>query len=157
MSFYQIRKTILCIMGLMMLQIMGCGPAPQDSYSREAPLKKVPPSKLSTKKEIKREDAGKYSVKLEKVNESFDLNVQGNFQIYIDKDLFLVDGYVSGVDSGVKHHQIIHSGGECPTMDSDLNFDGIIDNSEGALVFGAKLIPLDSKKVLYSFAKFRLF
>jgi len=144
MSFYKIRKNILCTMGLMMLQVVGCGRAPQDSFSKETTIKTVPPSKLTIKKEVRRDDVGKYSVKLEKVNESFDLNVQGTFQINIEKDLFLVDGYVSGVDSGIKHYQIIQSGGECPTMDSDLNFDGIIDNLEGSLVYGTKLIPLDA-------------
>lgn len=51
---------------------------------------------------------------------------------------------MKGADPGVKHFQFVLTSDKCPTLESDLNNDSIIDLSELLAVSGNVLVPLDS-------------
>jgi hypothetical protein len=86
---------------------------------------------------------GKYIVNFNPLNRKRAGTHQGQGLIWVRGNYILVQIKLQGGAPRVEHAQYLHSRARCPGMDDDFNGDGFLDDAEGALVFGERLIPLD--------------
>ena len=88
---------------------------------------------------------GQYLAVFETLNPGITYKLTGAFTFSRDKleDELVGDVRLTNAGPGVIHAQNVRVGTRCPTLQDDLNQDGIIDASEGEAVYGPLLFPLD--------------
>ena len=88
---------------------------------------------------------GQYLAVFDTLNPQITSRITGAFTFSREKELDEMVGDVRITNAGIKviHAQNVRQGRRCPTMNDDMNQDGIIDAVEGEAVYGAILIPLD--------------
>lgn len=88
---------------------------------------------------------GQYQAIFETLNHQITSKVTGAFTFSreIEIDELVADVRIANGGPKLIHSQNIRLGHRCPTMDDDLNHDGIIDAREGEAVYGKIFIPLD--------------
>lgn len=88
---------------------------------------------------------GQYLAVFETLNPTVTYKLTGAFTFSRDKleDELVGDVRLTNAGAGVIHAQNVRAGSRCPTLEDDLNQDGLIDASEGEAVYGSILIPLD--------------
>jgi hypothetical protein len=84
-----------------------------------------------------------YLAILKPLNQQFSGSVNGSVTLDLEDDRFLADVRVALAPGSILHFQSVHAGERCPSLDDDVNQDGIIDPVEGMAVYGKRLIPLD--------------
>jgi hypothetical protein len=88
---------------------------------------------------------GQYLAVFKTLNPDLTQKLTGAFTFSRDKleDELVGDVRLSNAGAGVIHAQNVRAGKRCPTLEDDLNADGIIDSFEGEKVYGKILFPLD--------------
>jgi hypothetical protein len=88
---------------------------------------------------------GQYLAVFEPINAELSKKVNGAFTFSVEKDIDELVMDVRLTNSGPKiiHAQNIRAANRCPTLQDDMNLDGIIDAFEGEAVYGKIFIPLD--------------
>lgn len=66
-----------------------------------------------------------------------------NLLVWIKGDQFYVKIYLKNGPQRIRYQQYMHKGSRCPTMNDDLDKNGMIDFSEVVAVSGEVLMPLD--------------
>jgi hypothetical protein len=92
---------------------------------------------------LEEEFKGVYQAIFAPLNKNFSGHLNGSLTILKENDDFIANIRFSGGPKSVLHTQSIHIGTRCPSLDDDLNNDGIIDGEEGALVYKEIILPLD--------------
>jgi hypothetical protein len=88
---------------------------------------------------------GQYLAVFETLNPQITSKITGAFTFARDSSIDELVGDVRITNAGPKliHAQNVRVGRRCPTLDDDLNHDGVIDASEGEAVYGKVFFPLD--------------
>jgi len=88
---------------------------------------------------------GQYLAVFETLNPQITNKVTGAFTFSREKEIdeLVGDVRITNAGSGIIHAQNVRVGRKCPTIEDDSNHDGIIDDSEGEVVYGKIFIPLD--------------
>lgn len=87
---------------------------------------------------------GEYVAFLRTVNSSLNGYIPyGRAEFSLKEDELKVVTYLDD-DQRVMHMQRIHSGRRCPTLEDDLNGDGLIDIVEAEKALGEVILPLDN-------------
>jgi len=107
--------------------------------SESEQIKVMPPEPLPLEVEF----SGIYQAQFAPINKQFSGHLNGSLTLLREKDDFIANVRFSGGPKSVLHTQNIHIGSRCPTMEDDINNDGIIDGEEGAAVYKEVIIPLD--------------
>jgi len=99
-------------------------------------------------------EKGIYEAKLESLNSHLGDEARGKAVIKLKGDEMLVEIQMDGTEAQIVHGQFLHVSDQCPTLSSDTNNDGIIDDLEGRMNYGSALIPLDSDLSIQGEEKF---
>jgi hypothetical protein len=88
---------------------------------------------------------GQYLAIFETINPQITSKISGAFTFSVDKfsDELVGDVRITNAGTDLVHAQAIRVGNRCPTLDDDLNQDGIVDDKEGEAVYGKVFFPLD--------------
>jgi Cu/Zn superoxide dismutase len=70
-------------------------------------------------------------------------NANGTATFAVTGDELVATVNVTGVDPSIVHAQHIHLSATCPTSAADVNSDGFVSITEGAVSYGPVLVPLD--------------
>ena len=144
MKFY---PTIVFILFLI---LTACGQAPQGSRKQEAQVYIKPneqehlgPQELV--RDLDQAVQGQYLAVFETLNPELTSKITGAFTFSRETviDEIVGDVRITNAGANLNHAQNVRYGRRCPTLDDDLNQDGILDAEEGELVYGKILIPLD--------------
>lgn len=130
--------------------LTACGQPPQSNRKQETEISTTPTKQEH--QEIKgpaldldQGIEGQYLAVFESLNPEITSKITGAFtfsrEIAIDE--IVGDVRITNAGANLIHAQNVRYGRRCPTIDDDLNQDGIIDAYEGELVYGKILIPLD--------------
>lgn len=133
-------KLNITISLLILFVISGCGAkGPASSAVKLEEAVTVP--------EIDIDDSidGQYLAVFQTLNPQITSKITGAFTFSREKEIDELVGDVRITNAGpdLIHAQSVRVGRQCPTMDNDLNQDGIIDAYEGEVVYGKIFIPLD--------------
>lgn len=135
------------VLAMSLITLVSCGNKKSSSAAAPVVATTPPAPQISPQRPVveKEElDPGTYKAVLHPVN-SFQTNeAGGEFTIRIKDDVFMAESQINGVHEGMKHHQAVLTGAECPDENADSNFDGVIDVVEASAVSGNTLLPLDS-------------
>lgn len=88
---------------------------------------------------------GQYLAVFDTINPQITGKITGAFTFSVEQLVDEVVGDVRLINAGPEliHAQNVRLGNRCPTIDDDLNADGIIDAQEGEKVYGKIFFPLD--------------
>lgn len=88
---------------------------------------------------------GQYLAVFDTLNPQITSKITGAFTFSreIETDEVVGDVRITNAGPDIIHAQNVRVGRRCPTIDDDLNHDGIIDASEGEAVYGKIFFPLD--------------
>jgi hypothetical protein len=126
-------KKILSLTLMTTAFIFGCGK--EGSKSNSPVMKEAKPLEV--------EINGTYQALLAPINKEVSGHLNGSLTLVREGDEFIADVRFSGGPVSSLHAQNIHIGSRCPGIEDDLNNDGFIDGTEGALVYDKIIIPLD--------------
>jgi hypothetical protein len=111
--------------------------------SKGQPSQRV--SKTQIKLDIDSLIEGQYLAVFETLNPQITSKVSGAFTFSVEKlsDELVGDVRITNAGPELVHSQAVRVGNRCPTLDDDLNQDGILDDKEGEAVYGQVFFPLD--------------
>ncbi len=125
------KKCFSIVSGVLLLTLVSCG---EKASSRK---------KLSMQNLFQTEK-GVYEANLEPLNSHLAGEANGKAVIKLRGDEMMVEVQMNGTESQIVHPQYLHLSDQCPTLSSDTNNDGVIDDLEGRMNYGSALIPFDS-------------
>jgi hypothetical protein len=130
---------------IILLLLMSCGRGAGGSGKSSNQSPATTESDLEIGLDIDAEIDGQYLAVFETLNPIITYKLTGAFTFSRDKleDELVGDVRLTNAGAGVIHAQNVRTGTRCPTLDDDLNQDGIIDASEGEAIYGPLLFPLD--------------
>ncbi len=102
------------------------------------------PTKFLKEDFLLKNEEGNFISKINPLNAHISNISPSEGKFMFNQDRFVAEINVKGADSGVKHFQFILTSDKCPTLESDLNKDSIIDVNELLAASGNVLVPLDS-------------
>jgi hypothetical protein len=102
-------------------------------------------NKTQTKLDIDSLIEGQYLAVFETLNPQITSKISGAFTFSVEKfsDELVGDVRINNAGPDLVHAQAVRVGNRCPTLDDDLNQDGILDDKEGDAVYGQVFFPLD--------------
>ena len=123
-----------------LLFVSSCHETRQSSHSSHTKLA-TEPVLVPMDSEIE----GQYLAIFETLNPDLSNKIMGAFTFSVEKEIdeLVMDVRLTNSSANVIHVQNIRTGSRCPTLQDDINLDGIIDAIEGEAVYGRILIPLD--------------
>jgi hypothetical protein len=125
------KKCFSVVSGVLLLTLVSCG---EKTSARK---------KLSMQNFFQTEK-GIYEAELHSLNSHLAGEASGKAVIKLRGDEMIAQVQMNGTEGQIVHPQYLHMAEECPTLSSDTNKDGVIDDLEGRMNYGSALIPFDS-------------